>query len=670
MLKKIINNPIWGERLADGVASYIRFTTNKSKFIYEPAEMHDHFRAHDPFILSVWHGQFLLIPTIRPEDIKGTIVVGRHGDAELAAKVVRRFGVTPIRGSGAGGRRVGGNRGGAKVLREALKALKQGSCIVSTADVPPGPAQKVGEGIITMARLSGRPIIPAAIATKNAVTFKTWSRLTINLPFSKAALVAGEPIHIAKNLSDEDAEQVRRTLEQEMDKVTKRAYELVGRSPKQIAPLWQRPKEAGLLLKSYQLATSLAKPFAPLILKRRLARGKEIKERLNERYGLSQTARPTGKLFWFHAASVGETIAIRPLIENLINNHQGLTILLTTGTTTSAKLAAKILPERCIHQFIPLDNKHFIRSFLNHWQPDLAAFVESEIWPNLVLEIKAQEIPLILLNGRMSKRSFKRWFKTPKMARPLIGSFDKILAQSPTDAAHFIALGNENVRNTGNLKADAPPLSVDEEKQQKLRTAIAGRPLLLAASTHKGEETIIKEAHKLISQKHPNLLTIIAPRHPERAQTILESLQEDGLKIEIRNHSSKDRNEPKNPSPDCNIYIANSIGELGLFYSLAAVTFIGGSLVPHGGQNPIEAINFGTAVLSGPHVRNFAPFYHELFIRGGAKRIDTAEELANISIDLLSNPSQHKEMQTNAEASLTFLKGALEKTQKELESYL
>ena len=663
MFKNFKNNPLWGERLADAVAKYIRFTWNNNRFVFEPAEMHDHFREHNPFILSVWHGQFLLIPLIRPDDISGTIVVGRHGDAELAANVVKRFGVTPIRGSGSGGRRVGGNRGGAKVLREALKALKAGDCIVTTADVPPGPAQKVGEGLITMARLSGRPIVPAAIATKRAITFQTWSRLTLNLPFSKAALVAGEPIHIPKELTAEDLETHRHAVEAAMDKVTKRAHELVGRKPDKILPLWQRPLKDGIALKTYKLGTTLAKPLAPYIVKYRLNRGKELKERVEERYGISSIGRPEGPLCWFHAASIGEMNAIRPLIEKLIKHHKNLSILLTTGTVTSAKLAEKQLPERCIHQFIPLDNKDFIKKFLDHWQPNLAAFVESEIWPNLITEIKKADIPLILLNGRMSKRSFKRWFKNPKMARPLIGRFDKILAQSPTDAMHFIALGNENVIDTGNLKADTPPLTFDETEKEKLKQAIGNRPLLLAASTHKGEEEIIKNAHKLIALDHPDLLTIIAPRHPDRGQDLKQQLSEHNLKTELRSKT-------KQPSKSCNIYIADTIGELGLLYSLANVTFIGGSLIPHGGQNPIEAIHFSTSVLSGSHVKNFAPFYHELFIRGGAHRVENAEDIATKTIDLLSNPSQHEATQTGAQESLEFLKGALEKTLNELEPFL
>lgn len=651
------------KRAAKWVAKYIRFTRANSKFTLEPSDMDHYFRTHNPFILGVWHGQFMLIPTIRPDDIKGTIVVGVHNDANLAAEVVSLFGVRPIRGSGASGRRAGKDRGGAKVLREAIKALKNNECIVSTVDVPPGPAQRAGLGIITMARLSGRPIIPAAIATKNAITLQSWSRLTINLPFAKGALVAGEPLHVPKNAGDEELEAKRLELEAAMDRVTKRAYQIVGKSPAKIAPMWQRSLTPGLALKTYRLTTNLLKPAAPLILRYRQKRGKEIEERFNERTGKASLPRPAGKLWWFHAASVGETNAILPLIRSLLANNPELTILLTTGTVTSTKLVATRLPDRAIHQLIPLDNPAFMQSFLTHWHPDLAALTESEIWPNLILETKAKGIPLFLINGRMSKRSFKRWFKKPGMARPLFGRFDHVLAQSQVDANHFIALGAEPVTNTGNLKADAPPLTFDPQTLEKLQTATRHRKIFLAASTHNGEEEIILKGHQLAAKKHPDLLTIIVPRHPERTGEIIETLKPSGLTITTRT-------ETDTPQPGTDIYIANTIGELGLFYSLADIAFIGGSLVPHGGQNPIEAVNLGSMIMTGRYVGNFRSFYHELFVRGAALRVKGSEDMAAKIIDYFNDPSQHKAMQQGAKDALNFLKGAQSQTEAILLSHL
>ncbi len=662
MLKQLTHHPVWGEKLAATLARYIRYTRDHSKWTTEPAAIDEHFRQHDPFILGVWHGQFLLIPTIRPNDISATIVVGGHGDAELAAKIVTRFGVKAIRGSGSGGRRLGRNRGGAKVLKQAIKALRDGDCVVSTADVPPGPAQKAGEGIITMARLSGRPIIPAAIATKRAITVKSWSRLTINLPFSKGALVAGDPISVPRDCTDEEIEQHRLALEKALRRATHRAHELVGRSPKKIEPLWERPLKPGLGLVGYRAVTGLLRPIAPLFFKYRLRRGKEIAARECERYGTASIPRPDGQLWWIHAASVGEANAAMPLIEKLLKRNPDLHILLTTGTITSAELAAKNLPDRAIHQFIPLDNKHFVNNFMRHWRPNLAAFVESEIWPNLIMAVKARGIPLLLINGRMSKRSFKRWFKKPGLARPLFGRFNAILARNAVDARHFISLGCENVIQTGNLKIDAPALTYSQSELDNLRAAIGDRPLMIAASTHAGEEEIIAEAHKIIALDYPDFLTIIIPRHPNRGSDIRNALTGEGLSLELRSESPT-------PGRTTNIYIADTIGEMGLFYTLADIAFIGGSLIPHGGQNPIEAIRLGTNIMTGRNVSNFSDSYHELFQRGGAYKVENTKDIAAKIIDLLQRPEQHEDMKKAANTALDFLSGAMDKTITIMEGY-
>lgn len=669
MLKKILKNPLWGERLADGLARYVNYVRSKGITICEPENPDELFNKEDPFILSVWHGQFLLIPTIRPDEIKAKIVVGSHGDAELAAKLVSRFGVTPIRGSGAAGRRSKRDRGGAKVLKQSIKALKEGYCIVSTADVPPGPAQKVGEGIITMARLSGRPIIPAAIATKKAITFKSWSRLTINLPSKKTGFVVGDPIHVPRDCTAEELEKYRLELEEAMGKATKRAHELAERSPEKIMPLWERSLKPGIALNAYKVATSLAKPIAPLIFKYRVNKDKEIPERENERYGISNLKRPSGTLWWFHAASVGETFACLPLIEKLLKRNPDLSVMLTTGTITSAKLAEKKLPERAFHQFIPLDNKLFVKRFLAHWRPNLAAFVESEIWPNLILETHAKNIPLVLINGRMSKKSFKRWFKKPAMARPLFGRFDKVLAQGPIDERRFITLGAEKVIHSGNLKIDAPALTFDQTELENLKKAIDDRPILVAASTHANEEEVIAEAHKIIALDYPDFLTIIVPRHPHRAEEIksninqIQSSSRTPLNVELRSQS-------KTPSRTTNIYIADTMGEMGLFYSLTKTAFIGGSFIPHGGQNPIEALKLGTNIITGPHVENFNIAYFELFQRGGAIQVEDANALATQTVNLLKNPEQHKNLDQGSKAAIEYLSGAEEITLNALETYL
>src|SRR5581483_2847098 len=249
-------------------------------------------------------------------------------------------------------------------------------------------------------------------------------------------------------------------------------------------------------LKTYRALTSCARPIAPLLLSLRGRRGKEEPLRRNERLGRASVKRPSGQLVWFHAASVGETNAILPVMKALSQERPSLSFLLTTGTVTSAQLAAKRLGPRAVHQYAPLDAPEYVASFLDHWRPDLGVFTESEIWPNLILESAARGIPLALVNARMTKRSFRRWRRSLSFAQPLFSRCTVVLAQNETLARRFSALGAPSVIPAGNLKIDAPPAVVDSVELERLRQALHGRPVLIAASTHEGEEQIIAEAHR------------------------------------------------------------------------------------------------------------------------------------------------------------------------------
>jgi 3-deoxy-D-manno-octulosonic-acid transferase len=290
----------------------------------------------------------------------------------------------------------------------------------------------------------------------------------------------------------------------------------------------------GLSLKAYRVLTRLAAPFAPLILAWRTRRGKEEPGRRPERYGLASAPRPPGFLAWFHAASVGETNAALPVIETIAAERPAVRMLLTTATVTSARLARARLPRGVLHQYVPLDNQSFVQRFLRHWHPDLAVLVESEIWPNLVLETKAQDIPLLLINGRMSTSSFKRWRRRPGMSRPLFSAFDLVLAQNGNLAERFAQLGVARALDVGNLKADAPPPRADLHGRRKLDAALSGRAVWLAASTHPGEDETVTAAHLKMRAARPDLLTIIVPRHPERGPLIAEQLKLANLIVALR----------------------------------------------------------------------------------------------------------------------------------------
>jgi len=414
-------------------------------------------------------------------------------------------------------------------------------------------------------------------------------------------------------------------------------------------------------LRAYRLAAGGLTPFASLLLARRLKRGKEDVARLGERYGRTTVRRPAGALVWLHAASVGELLAVLPLIERI--REQGFAILTTTGTLTSAKLAAERLPKGAIHQFVPLDAPRFVTRFLNHWRPDLALFVESDLWPNLITGISDRGIPLMLVNGRLSERSFNTWRRVPSTISTLLNRFDLCLAQSPSHAERYRDLGAPRVTTTGNLKLDGPQPPADEEKLRPLRFSIGHRPVIAATSTHPGEEEIIVQAHLALRKMFPGLLTIIAPRHPERGDEVAAVASTSKLNVVLRSRGGL-------PTPRTDIYIADTLGELGLIYSLVPMVFIGGSLVSHGGQNPVEAVKLGSAVLHGPHISNFAEIYAELDTANGALPVDSADDLIAAMRNWLEHPSEARKYAAAASHTIEQLGGALERTFGSLQPYL
>jgi 3-deoxy-D-manno-octulosonic-acid transferase len=413
-----------------------------------------------------------------------------------------------------------------------------------------------------------------------------------------------------------------------------------------------------LALRLYGLATAAFGPFSGVLLGRRQRRGKEDPMRRPERLGIAGKPRPQGRLCWLHGASVGEAVTLLPLAERLA--AEGFVILMTTGTVTSAALMATRLPAGAIHQFVPLDVPTFVRRFLRHWQPDLVVFLESEIWPTMVLETKAAGVKLALVNGRMSPRSFGRWRRAPRTIRTLLGCFDLIAAQSEDDGARFNALGAPRVSVSGNLKFDAPAPSADEARLEQLRGAIGSRPLWLAAATHEGEEALAGDVHARMETRFPELLTVIVPRHPERGAAIAAELRSKGLDVVLRSEGAI-------PAAGIGIYVADTVGEMGLFYRLARIVFVGKSLVGHGGQNPIEPAKLGAAVLHGPFVQNFLGAYGALDSMGGAIVVRSSEELASAIARLLADPGDVARVAAGGAKAVASLTGALDRTITALE---
>ena len=421
------------------------------------------------------------------------------------------------------------------------------------------------------------------------------------------------------------------------------------------------PNTLPLALRAYQLGSALGTPIASQLLARRQKRGKEHPERLRERLGQPSMPRPKGPLVWVHGASVGEMLAAIALIERL--RAQDFAVLVTSGTVTSAALAEQRLPNGVTHQFIPLDAPRFVRRFLDHWRPGLALFVESDLWPNLICSSAKRKIPMIIINGRLSERSFKRWRRVPGVIAALLNQFDLCLAQSATDAERYAKLGAPRVSATGNLKLDVPALPADEAALRRLKDIVGKRPVMLAASTHAGEEAAVIGVHRRLRAKFPSLLTIVVPRHPARGESIAEEAKGAGLSVALRSRRAQ-------PMPDIGIYIADTLGELGLMYRLAPIVFMGGSLASHGGQNPIEAIRLGAAIIHGSQVWNFAEIYAALDAARGAQPVADEEALATRLGAWLADPAARQAAADAAAATIKKLSGALERTWTALDPYL
>jgi len=416
-----------------------------------------------------------------------------------------------------------------------------------------------------------------------------------------------------------------------------------------------------ITLRVYRRLSSAMLPLAPVLIKRRLRQGKEDPARIGERRGVSADARPHGPLVWIHGASVGEVLAAAALIENL--RALNLRILLTSGTVTSAAIVAKRFPADIIHQYVPYDSPRYVARFLDHWRPSLALFIESDLWPNLILSSAARRLPMVLINGRMSQRSFPRWSRMSATISALLGQFEVCLAQSTVDAERFAALGSRNVVITGNLKLDVPAPPADPARLERLMSVTRGRPIIVAASTHPGEEEVLIEAHKTLAGFFPSLLSVIVPRHPDRGEAIARIVAAAGLHAGLRSREEL-------PTAANDIYVADTIGELGLFYRLAPIVFMGGSLVAHGGQNPIEAVKLGASIVHGPHVFNFTDVYEALDGAGGARQAGTLEALVKQLGQLLADPAARDVSVAASTRVVEQLGGALGRTLTALEPYL
>lgn len=352
----------------------------------------------------------------------------------------------------------------------------------------------------------------------------------------------------------------------------------------------------------------LVLPVGVLLLVRTL-RGKEDFNRIHERFGWSSQQRPAGKLVWIHGSSVGETLSIQPLVQQLLQQDEQLHILVTSGTRTSAALMVERLPSKCIHQYVPLDFYPFVRLFMRRWKPNVSVLVESELWPEMMWQSRR----LMIVNGRISNKSFIVYRKIAFFLRAVLARVRVVQAQSAADGTRYYALGAPKVEFTGNLKYDIPVQEVDTQLIQPLMHQLAGRQLVVLASTHAPEESLLLSSIQKLLQTHPHVLVLCVPRHPHRGDELRALFSTAGLNVQQRSKGGA-------PTPTTQVYIADTVGEMGLWFTLCArlggVVFMGKTFKPNGGgQNPLEPLVCGAHVIVGPDMSNFKEMMRTLLAR-------------------------------------------------------
>ena len=385
----------------------------------------------------------------------------------------------------------------------------------------------------------------------------------------------------------------------------------------------------------YRILINLVILLSPIIILVRILKNKEDKIRFKEKFCFFSKNRRSGKLIWFHGSSVGEVLSILPLIEKLEKKKSIKQILITSSTLSSSKVLAKYKLKKTIHQFFPVDSNLLTTKFLNYWKPSLAIFIESEIWPNMFKNIKKKSIPLVLLNGRITNKSFNRWQTFPFLSKTLFESFDICLCQNKETKKYLKKLGAKKIKFLGNLKYSESKLKENDNFDEKFKKIFKNRKIWCAASTHNHEEKICALAHKKLKNNIKNLLTIIIPRHTHRTNNIVQEIEELGLKTQIRSFESKIKK-------NTDVYIVDSYGESKSFYKICDTVFLGGSIINRGGQNPLEPLRLGCKVLHGPHIQNFEEVYNLLKKNNLSLKFNNTNQLVKLvkkSFKIKSNSS-------------------------------
>jgi 3-deoxy-D-manno-octulosonic-acid transferase len=564
--------------------------------------------AEEGLIGLFWHGRIAQAIACRP--LLGAkprrVMISHSRDGAFIALAAERLGIPTIRGS-TGRAEDALAKGGAVAFRTAVKTIAEGGAMLLTPDGPRGPAQVMPAGPVQLARAARCPVFALGLAAAPALALKTWDGARIPLPFARAVLVTAGPFHAPLRMDETALEAARAAWQDAMNAAQARAEAILA----------SKTQRRTLGLHIYALAGHLAAPVASVWLRRRVARGKEDPMRWREKLGVPSAPRPPGRLVWLHGVSVGESLALLPLAQAVMRKQPDTTLLVTSTTRASAAFLEGRLPLGALHQFAPLDTPGAVRRFLNHWRPDRGVLAESDLWPNLILAAETRGTRLALLSARLSESSLKGWRRAPGAARAVLSSFDLILARDASAAEGLRSLGGR-VEGLADLKFGAAPLVADPAELDCLKRALAGRLCLLAASTHPGEDVIVLDAFQAARDHGAKAVLVIAPRHAERGVDIEALAAERGL-------SAGRRAAGADPAR-LDVYVADSVGELGLFYRLADLAVIGGSLVAGGagGHNPLEPARLDTAFIAGPHVHAW-PVYAELADVGATRLVAPGE---------------------------------------------
>ena len=409
----------------------------------------------------------------------------------------------------------------------------------------------------------------------------------------------------------------------------------------------------------YRMVINLIILFSPIIILIRLLKKKEDPIRFKEKFGFFSQKRKKGKLIWFHGASVGEILSIIPLIEKLEKNRNIEQILITSNTLSSSKILSNLKLKKTKHQFFPIDTNYYTKNFLNYWKPSIAIFIDSEIWPNMIKNIKNKNIPLLLLNGRITKKTFKKWIKFKKSAKEIFNQFDKCFPSNLQTNRYLKLLGAKKIKNLGNLKFSQ--MEKDEEHlSNSLKKEILSKKIWCAASTHKNEEKLCGLVHQKLKKKHKKLLTIIIPRHIERTKTIINEME--SLNLKVHTHSSKNKIHKKT-----DIYLVDSYGKTKSFFKVCKTVFLGGSIITHGGQNPLEAARYGCKILHGPNIWNFKEIYDLLNKYKVSNKTNNLNQIVNNVDKIFKNKTDYKNIKYKIEK---IGKKILNLTVKEINFYI